>query len=197
MGSLPEQSLPEDSESPPEPTDRLFFAVLPDVDAAARIARLAQQLRAELELQGRALATERFHIALQHLGDYVAFPQQIVDAARKAASTVTAAPFVLAFDRVASFAGKPRNLPLVLLGGYGLVALTAFQQALGAAMTGAGLGRTASASYKPHLTLLYDSRRIAPQAIEPIAWTVREFVLVQSLIGRSQHVLLARFPLRG
>lgn len=197
MGRLSDQPSLEGFDDPPQPTDRLFFAILPDAEAAARIAQLAQQLRTQHGLKGKALATERFHVTLHHVGDYVGFPQQTVDAAREAAATVTAPPFMLGFDRAASFAGKPRNVPLVLRGDDGLLALTAFQQSLGTAMAKAGLGRSAGAAYTPHLTLLYDDRRVAAQAIEPIAWTAREFVLVRSLIGRSQHVALARLPLRG
>jgi RNA 2',3'-cyclic 3'-phosphodiesterase len=31
--------------------------------------------------------------------------------------------------------------------------------------------------------------------VEPIEWTVTEFVLVHSLLGRTTHRVLARFPL--
>jgi 2'-5' RNA ligase len=52
----------------------------------------------------------------------------------------------------------------------------------------------------PHLTLLRDKLRVAEQAIEPIAWIVHEFVLVHSARGangRTEHVALARWPMRG
>jgi 2'-5' RNA ligase len=49
------------------------------------------------------------------------------------------------------------------------------------------------------MTLLYGDRVMAVRSIEPIRWAVRDFVLVQSQRGpgRSRHIHLARWPLRG
>ena len=41
----------------------------------------------------------------------------------------------------------------------------------------------------------YDDTHVAPRAIEPIGRTAHEFVLVRSLIGRSRHEVLGRWPL--
>ena len=196
---MPEQSsLPGFDASPSQPTDRLFFAIFPDANASARIAELALQLRGEHELHGRPLARERFHVTLHHLGDYAGVRPDIVAMADKAAAVVaTMAPFEVAFDRAASFSSAPRNRPFVLRGGDGITALMEFQQALGMAMKKAGLGRWAKPGYTPHVTLLYDDCCVAEQAVETIGWTAREFVLVHSLLGKSRHVALARWPLRG
>ena len=183
-------------ETAPQPTDRLFFAIFPDADAAARIARHARHLRGEHGLTGGSLATERFHITLHHLGDYAGLPQDVVGAAAEAATTVTTPEFNVVFDRVLSFSGRSGNRPLVLRGDNGLVALAAFQQALGLALRKAGLGRWVARSFTPHVTLLYDDISVAEQPIEPLDWTVREFVLVHSLLGQTRHVPLARWPLQ-
>jgi len=50
-------------------------------------------------------------------------------------------------------------------------------------------------SYTPHVTLLYDSQRVVQQAVETVAWTVREFVLVHSLLGQTRHIALMRWSL--
>ncbi|MBT2324216.1 2'-5' RNA ligase family protein [Variovorax paradoxus] len=182
---------------PSHPTDRLFFAILPDEKAVARIERLVRDLRADLGLKRKALGAGRFHVTLHHVGDFVGLPEEVVELACKAAAAVAAAaPFKLAFDRVASFR-RPRNMPLVLRGGDGLIALAAFAHELGTAMASAGLGRSAGAHYTPHLTLLYDDRHVVDTPIEPIAWTAREFVLVRSLIGQSRHEAIARLALCG
>jgi RNA 2',3'-cyclic 3'-phosphodiesterase len=192
---MPEQFSLIGLDAPPKPTDRLFFAILPDAAAALRIARLAQYLRGEHGLRGKPLETERFHITLHHLGDYAGLPQGIVTAATKAAATVVMPPFEIAFDRALSFSARLGNRPFVLRGGEGLVALTAFQQALGAALKSAGLGAKANSLYTPHLTLLYDDGLVAEQPVEAVKWTAREFVLVHSLLGRTIHVPLARWRL--
>jgi RNA 2',3'-cyclic 3'-phosphodiesterase len=194
-------SLPGFEAAPQRPTDRLFFAIFPDADAAARIAQLALQLRAEHGLHGTPLKPERFHVTLHHLGDYAGLQPGIVAMASQAAAGVARQPFgpgfELLFDHAASFCSTPRNRPFVLRGGDGLAAVMAFQQALGIEMTKAGLGRWAKPAYTPHVTLLYDDRCVAEQTVEAIGWTAHEFVLVHSLIGQSRHVPLARWPLRG
>jgi RNA 2',3'-cyclic 3'-phosphodiesterase len=179
-----------------KPTDRLFFALFPDAGAADRIAQCARQLRTEHGLHGTPLKTERFHITLHHLGDYAGLPQGVVDMAGKAAAAVRSQPFSVTFDQAASFSSSPRNRPFVLRGDAGLADLMAFQQALGIEMAKAGLGRWAKPAYTPHVTLLYDDRAVAEQAIAPIRWTAGEFVLVHSLIGQTLHIPLARWPLR-
>ena len=181
----------------PKPTDGLFFAIFPEEAAAARIARLARQLRSEHGLRGQPLTTARFHVSLHGLGDFTGLPQAVVAAANDAAAAVAVPVFDVMFDRAMSFRGGPTNRPLVLCGGDGVAALTAFQQAFGAAMMRAGLGGQAQRRFTPHLTLLYGDRSIPEQAVEAISWTVREFVLVHSLLGQGRYVRLSRWPLCG
>ena len=100
--------------------------------------------------------------------------------------------FAVSFDRIASFRGRPGNHPFVLLGGDGLSRLRLFRQTLGAEMTRKGLRHLVKADFNPHVTLLYDKRKVEEQPIEPIFWTVGEFVLIHSLHG---HTHLARWPL--
>ncbi|WP_096698882.1 RNA 2',3'-cyclic phosphodiesterase [Polaromonas sp. AER18D-145] len=194
---MPEQSFLPGFEAAPRPTDRLFFAIYPDAATAARIAQLAQQLRAEHGLQGKPLKPERFHVTLHHLGDHAGLPQDLVAAACGAAASLAAAPFDITFDRVASFTSAPRNRPFVLRGADGLAALMAFQQSLGEAMKKTVLGRWAKPGFTPHVTLLYDDRSVPEQAVTPVSWTARELVLVHSLIGQTLHVPLARWPLHA
>jgi 2'-5' RNA ligase len=114
-----------------------------------------------------------------------------------AASVAVSQPvFELAFDRVASFPG-PARCPLVLRGRAGVQLLTGFQQALGGALGRAGLAHTPPGLYTPHLTLVYDPQQVPMRPIEPpIPWTVRDFVLVRSRIGRGFHEVLARWSLQ-
>jgi 2'-5' RNA ligase len=148
----------------------------------------------EHRLSGKALQTDRFHVTLHHVGDHAGLPRDIIALAGEAAASLSMPPFELVLDRVASFR-RARNLPFVLLGAEGASPVAHFQEALGAAMKKAGLGRWVASSYTPHLTLLYDDQAVAEQAIEPIAWTVREFVLVHSLLNQTKYLPLARWPL--
>lgn len=179
---------------PPTPTDRLMFLLYPDATTAARIADEAGRLKERLGLRGALLQTERLHVTLHHLGDYVGLPQDIVAKGALAGDALCASPFEVIFDRALSFANRPGNNPFTLQGGQGLVALVAFQKALGEKMAGAAL--RPDRSFTPHVTLLYDERIVAEQSIAPISWSVDRFALVQSKLGRTQHVILREWVLR-
>lgn len=173
----------------------LFFALLPDAEAASRIAELAQRLRGELGLKGRPIATDRLHVTLYFLGDFLDLPNDIIDVASAAADSLTTRPFDVAFDRAVSFSGKPGNRPLVLRGDKGLVELTKFHRELAMAIKRGRIGRSAKTGFTPHVTLLYDDAVVAEQPVEDIRWTVRELVLVHSDLDRHRHVHLARWPI--
>lgn len=178
-------------------TDRLFFALLPDADAAAQLAQCSQRLHSQLGLTGRPIATERLHITLHFVSDSVGLPPGMVAAVSQAVARIAIPPFDIQLDRAKSFCQKPRNRPFVLLPDEDIPALNVLQQALTSAMAQAQLGRQAASHFTPHLTLLYDDRCVTVRAIDTLAWTAREFVLVHSLIGRARHVVLARWPLRA
>lgn len=177
----------------PPVTDRLFLAIFPDPATAAEIARRASALRTVHQLSGRPLAPERFHITLHHLGDHPGVRRDIVAMAGAAAETIANAPFEVTFDRAASFHNGGNN-PFVLQGGEGLEALKTFQRDLGLAMARAG-GKWVDKSFTPHVTMLYDRQLIAEQPIEPVRWTVGGFTLIHSLLGRTEHIPLARWTL--
>ena len=105
---------------------------------------------------------------------------------------VRTGPFEVSFDRTASFWGGSGNRPFVLIGGNGLRHLQSFRQMFAEAMARRGLRRLANTNFTPHVTLLYDARGADEYPVEPIGWTVREFVLVRSLNG---HEHLVRWPL--
>lgn len=182
-------------EASPEPKDRLFFSIFPDAHAAKQIEALGENLRRHHGLTGSLLKTDRFHVTMNHLGDHVGVRQDIVAAAQQAASTLAQTPFDVSFDRVASFAGRPGKHPIVLRGGDGLAQLLKFQQALGVAMARAGLGKWVEPRFTPHVTLTYARQALAEHEVDPICWTVRELVLVHSLLGQTTYVSLGRWQL--
>ncbi|WP_027213714.1 2'-5' RNA ligase family protein [Burkholderia sp. WSM2232] len=198
---MPEQLWLPGLEAPPVPTDGLFFAVFPDTHTAAGIAKLAQRLCGEARARGRPLAASRLHVTLRHLGNFAGgLPQAHVEAAMQAAASIRMAPFTVEFDTVASFASKPRPGPLVLTGSDGVVGLHALHDALEDALRECGIGShatSAAAAYTPHVTLAYGLPWVAAGPIEPVCWNVRGFALIHSLLGRTRHLVLARWPLEG
>jgi 2'-5' RNA ligase len=178
-----------------EPTDRLFFGILPDAPAVTRLEGLGRDLSVRHGLTGELLKPNRLHVTLCLIGDYHGLPAGIVARAKEATGRVTTPTFDVSFDRAASFRGKEKN-PFVLRGGDGLVALNAFQPALFQALKTSGLKCRTGSSFTPHVTLLYDDALVAEHPIEPVGWNVREFVLIHSLLRRKVHLPLARWPLR-
>jgi len=176
----------------PLPTDRLFFAILPDAGAAAHAELFAQQIAVAHGLSGKPLATERLHVTLHHLGDYAGLPHEIVAALHRAVSALRFPPFEVVLDRAMTF-GRSGRRPVVLGGrSSGVAGLVAIQQALLAA-----IGGRASGTFAPHLSLLYDEQAVPEHDVAPIAWIAREFVLFRSPINQPKrgYETLARWPL--
>ncbi len=181
-------------------TDRLLFLIYPGAETAQAIAALAAEQKLAHGLRGRPLALDRFHITLQHMGDHAGLPIDMVRASQQVAeSFARGGSFDVTFDRVGSFGGRARNLPFVLRGEDGLEPLKAFNQSLadGMARSGGRLAKWARPVFTPHVTLLYDAVSVPEQVVPPITWTVREFMLVHSLLGQTRHIVLDRWTLGG
>jgi len=94
-----------DRMAPAQATDGLFFAIFPDGSAAARIASIAQSLRAGEGLLGRPQPADRLHATLHHIGGHIGLRTDLVAAAETATARVAMAPFEVAFDSASSFGG--------------------------------------------------------------------------------------------
>ena len=175
--------------------DRLFLAMLPDAEAAARIAALAASECARHGLRGRPLRTDHLHVTLFHLGDWHGVPADVVAATERAAETLREAPFELAFDEVASFPTRNARKPFVLRASAGNEELRGFRARLAEAFGRNGLAKWARDDFEPHVTLAYDDTVVPARRVETLAWTAREFVLVHSLVGRGKHTPVARWRL--
>lgn len=178
------------------PTDRLFFALFPDDAARDAMARLTGEVGKQRGLRGEPLKAGRLHVTLHHLGDHAGLPAALVADAKQAAEHAVAAPFDVVFSRVASFSGRSQKKPCVLLGPEGDSPLQRFRKQLGDRLIRCGLGKHVTRDFTPHVTLLYDRTLVPPQVVAPISWTVREFALVHSLLGKTEHRILQRWALR-
>jgi 2'-5' RNA ligase len=177
--------------------DRLFLAVVPDADTAARIYHNAEVIRRARKLEGALIRAEHLHATLFFLGELNALPEQRIMRAVEAAAAVEISPFEVSFDRTMSLSKGRNNRPFVLVGDAGVERLKKFRQILNASMMRNGLRHLVRTSFMPHVTLLYDKRNVDEQPIEPISWIVHEFVLIRSLYRRTTHIHEARWPLRN
>jgi len=196
---MTQQTLLPGFEPEPQLTDRIFFAVLPDAGAIARIHQLTAALKTAHAMRGRAIADTRLHATLCNLGDFPGMPDSLLARAGQASASVAAAtaPFAVSFDVAQTFVNRARNRPLVLTGGDGVTGLGSLYKSLAMALLKAGLPGNPP-SYTPHVTLLYDDVTALPQAVTPVEWTVRELVLVHSHIGQNlPYTALGRWSLQG
>jgi 2'-5' RNA ligase len=171
-------------------SSRVFLAAVPDAGAARRIHRLAAALKRAHRFSAKIIEPERLHVSLFFLGE---LPEPAVRIAREVAAEVRALPFDVLFDRSVTFRGKPGNQPFVLTGDEGLDRLKSFRRTLSLAMASKGLRFLAKKEFTPHVTLIYAEHDVEEHPIEPIGWTVNEFVLIHSMHG---HVHLGRWPLQ-
>jgi RNA 2',3'-cyclic 3'-phosphodiesterase len=190
-----EFQIPLPGFEPSHELDFLFFALLPTAEDALQIVQLRERLLLERGLTGRRIATERLHVSLHTVGAWHGLSQAAVRAAKDVGASFSKPPFEVVFDRAMSFAGERA----FVLRAEADAAFISFHHALGIEMKKAGIGRLVTSRFTPHLTLLYGDRMVTERSIEPIRWTVRDFFLVQSLRGRgrSRHIHLAQWPLRG
>ncbi|MBV9833967.1 MAG: hypothetical protein JO055_06160 [Alphaproteobacteria bacterium] len=178
-------------------TNKLLFLAQMDALTASPVDALIDGVRAKSGLIGPAIPIERRHVTIHHIGNFPELWDAVVTPAREAGDMVAMPAFVAAFDRLTSLRGAHDNNPLVLLGDDGVIGLRILHRVLSEA-----LGKTLAGRWQPrrfftpHITLLYDRQRIAERPIEPVTWTVREFVLVNSLVGLGRHDVLARWTLR-
>ena len=150
----------------------MFFALWPDDDVRSAI----RQLSGELVESGRPISPNNLHMTLEFLGNVD--PAQVAGASA-AAARVSAAGFRLALDAV----GHWRRSRILWLGpAEPAPLLLALQASLHARLDAAGL-RLEDRPFRPHVTLARRAKARSLQAIIPIAWDVREFVLVESLPG--------------
>lgn len=167
-----------------QPQHRLFFGIWPDAQAAESLTQLMARLRNDGIMPGRPVDTDRLHLTLHHLGDFVdQIPPSLLPTAQAAAAAVKVPPLEVAFDRIGGTRGQ-----FLLRASDGSLALRHFRQILSIALIKEGLRRYVDPAFTPHVTLSYDFSDAPEMSIEPIAWTVHEFVLVESLLRKHRHI---------
>jgi 2'-5' RNA ligase len=177
----------------PSQKERIFFAALPDEKTRMRIYDFAEAQKNEKGFAANLILPEHLHVTLFHLGDWPKFPEEIVNLALGAASRVCVPAFEVAFARSESFRNSTGIYPFVLTSDKAL--WRGLHEALATELKNAGLGGATKGDFQPHITLTYDKVRVKPFAIAPITWTVRDFVLIHSQLGKTSHTHLGRWPL--
>lgn len=181
-------------EAKPE-TGSLFFCVFPEPAAREAIAAETDALRVEHSLTGTTIRPNRLHVTLHYLGEHLIDRGDIVDTATAAASRVRHAPFEVTLAHASSFPTRNDKHPCVLLcTPEERPPIHGLWRELSNRLMAAGFGRYLKREFVPHVTILYDTRVLTPQAIEPIRWQARDFALVRSRQG--EYEVIGSWPLR-
>ena len=175
---------------PPEPRQRLFFALWPNAAVRAALAQSAQVL---LGKRVKRVPEANLHITLAFAGPVTAAVRQCLE---QQAAAIRCTPFELTLERVGHWA-RPR----ILWAGPGHMPpeLWTLVGGLNSAFEACGLARE-TRPYQAHITLARKiSRPPATTAIAPIHWSIGDFCLVESVSGPqgASYRVLASWKLEG
>lgn len=168
------------------PTQRLYFAVVPEPEVCERIVELAEAMRGEHGLQAVLTGEEVPLIIIQQVGDFPGVDARLLGRVMQAARKVQRPAFEVCFDYVGSLPGDGRY-PFALQCGQGADLLIDLQADILRCMQPV-LGRVRPGPL-PHIPLLTDSRQVAEQPVQPLRWLVREFVLLRQFLGQDREEL--------
>ncbi len=172
----------------------VFFGLSLPAVKAEQIMQLTQAVVERRCLIATPRPADLLHVSLVGVGDFTGpLPVSIIEAAKAGVSTLRIAPFEVTFSSVASYGGNA----IVLQACAGDGVLVEFREALRLALWKAGVRlpeKGARSGFSPHVTMAYGDR-VSGFPVDPISWTVDEFVLIDSWVGQSKHVTLGRWPL--
>jgi len=173
-----------------------FFALSPGSEVREKIALVAEELRTDHALNGGWVASERYHLTLHHLGKFPEIRADRVARAISAANKIQSRAFDIKLDKFMSFDSRTGKFPCVLAMSGVSPELDSFWKLLKNNLLAVRLGEHLVNSFTPHATLLYSRQPIKEMPLSnPIHWPVKDFVLIESLVGKSEHIELGRWPL--
>ncbi|MBR0664830.1 hypothetical protein GXW71_10750 [Roseomonas hellenica] len=183
----------------------VFLAAKPEPDAAAQGMEIVRALCGRRGILREGREEEHLHATIQPIGAYEALSYETrpcdVVAALCAGDMVEARAFRTEFDLLQSFKGERdrRGRPtwkIVLCCRNCAVWMPLVEQ-IAVALQRAGFPATSPLGFEPHMTLVYRGWQIPTEVLErPVAWTVRSFLLVNSIYGRTTHEHLGQWQLR-
>ena len=169
---------------------RLFFALKPTDEAVAAIAAE----RGRIGVADSHVTDDRLQLTLWALDLAMTPTPGTIARLAEAAAKIRGPALRIMFQEVASD-GKVT----MLMPGEPMPVLKAFPQRLALAIADVGLWPNRGFRFEPHLALAcrQEGETSRRQTRVPIGWRSREFVLIHSLVGLTEHVELGRWSLEG
>ncbi len=177
----------------------LYFMLHLPVAVAQAVVRLRARLDAGYRGPSWPMAPERLHVTLVPLGTHEhQVPADVLRLAGSAGASIDEAPFRVILDTVQS-RGPQTGAGTVELSGQGAGVQPLFRlrrQLVDALRKRGWPAALIRRHFHPHITLDYHHAPVGSRPIEPLAWEVTEFFLIDSHHGEGRHEVLARWPLR-
>jgi len=165
---------------------RFFFALIPPIVLARRIANAAHWF----ETEGRPVRADRLHVTMFILEDRFDAPDELIAGLREVGGAVTAAPIDVTLDYVSgggrSIALRPQHKNATL---------DALHRQLARLCAAAEIAEMPGYTFSAHLTLGYRDGRPFGERVTPLTWKAEELVLIHSHLGKTRHEPLGRWPL--
>jgi 2'-5' RNA ligase len=174
--------------------ENLFLAADLNDSVKARMRSIRASASRLLDFGFQPVPDDCLHLSIQSLGRYDRISDAQIEQARRMGSRVEVPAFVATFDRLQGFNGA-HGRAVVLTGKRPADGFLTLRKAIWAEMQLAGMELPPSLGFSPHVSLAYQRTRIPTLPVKSVTWVVHELVLIKSLIGRSKHICLGRWPL--
>lgn len=165
------------------PRNPLYIMAKPPPEIAAQIWALPRN--------DPSRGTELLHVTLLSLYDLHHVSQDWLPRTKAALDSFVASAFPLAFDRIEN------RKAVTLRTRDPLAEARMFQKALLSHLLHAKAPIMDGTTPEPHVTINYRGDRLGSQKMPIIGWTVEEFLLTESIVGKTTHVQHGRWPLRA
>jgi 2'-5' RNA ligase len=151
----------------------------------------AQALIAALPRNDPGRGPDLLHVTLVTLFDLHHAPPEWLGQVIAALASFAGPAFPLAFDRIEN------RKAVTLRTRAPLIEARAFQAALVRHLLACKAPMMLGTTPEPHVTINYRGDRLNAQKMPVIGWTVREIILMESIVGKTSHVEHGRWPLRA
>jgi 2'-5' RNA ligase len=177
--------------------ETLFFAILPNPDAASACIAVQDRLQKTHLPLSIPRPPALLHVSLYGVDQRERISDAVIFAACRAAGAIDACQFDLVFDHIATFKRSARNA-IVLAGDGGRELLRQLHIRIGIEMHNLGAEAHIGRDFQPHVTLFYDNETVPRMTLEkPTVIAAREFVLVRKRPDETRYGHIASWPLRA
>ncbi|HEV7691975.1 MAG TPA: hypothetical protein VGO52_14160 [Hyphomonadaceae bacterium] len=180
---------------PPDQPTNVFVALRPPWPVAEQFHSRATEVCSSASIIGSRRPFFILHMTLLSIGGAMGrIPFPLLKKIDAAISMVQFPAFEIVLDEALSFENHKDSVPFVLEGGE-LTDVCVLRLAALNAMRVRDINIPARTAFSPHMTLAYARRRSPRIRVEPFSWKACEFQLIESWVGQTKYVELARWTL--